>query len=130
MADGSVNFTNDSEYVVFSTNGKTMIGRFYKDTPSLPTGGVHLTLMPTDVYYVANPAEVVFELKVPEKDDGGSAELKWKLNPLYYPDLVATDTGSKEVLFSFPKSTVALSAIGGTLIDSTLLSAYQEISGK
>ena len=128
MADGSVSFTSGSEYVVYSYHGKTMIGKFYKTAPTPVTaeGGVHASLgYDTNCYFVANPAEIVFDLKIPAS---GSADLNWTIKPMYYHDLVAsTNTNYSEVIITYPKSEVSLSNIGGTVINSVLLEAYKEI---
>lgn len=130
MADGSINFDNDSgsEYVIFSYCGKTMIGRLYKDVPTtLHDKGVHKVMGVSDVYYVANPAEFEFSLLIPPT---GNATVSWNIKPFYYKDLVVSTEASTEIIVAYHKSQVCLSNIGGTMIDSTLLNAYQSLCGK
>ena len=129
MADGSISFTSGSEYVIFSHCGKTMIGKFYKNAPTVVNadGGVHKTLgvSGSNYYYVANPAELVFNLVIPSS---GSADLKWEIKPVFYPDLVAsTNTNYSDIIFTYPKESVALCSIGGTVINGTILDAYKEL---
>lgn len=71
-------------------------------------------------YFVKNPAEVEMELTIPAT---GSAELKWKVKPLYYKDLIV-DTNYHDVVATYPKSQVILTNIGGTTIDVALRDAY------
>ena len=116
-------FTNDT-CVIFYHCGKTMIGRFYKEVPSEISGKdtVHETLGTTsDVYYVKKPAEIVFELNVPAS---GSAQLKWEIKPIFYDDLVNSDS---ELYATFPKDSVVLTNLAGDKINNLITTAYSDI---
>jgi hypothetical protein len=125
----AINFTDGSDYVVFHFSGNTYIGRFHTSVPSqvTATGGTHDSLTyDENCYYVENPAKVDADLTIPAS---GSAELNWKITPVLFRDLVNTsaDTNYNSIVFTYPKSQVAISNIGGDIIDATLLSAYKEL---
>lgn len=116
------------EYVIFQYCGKTMMGKFFKNRPAevSAAGGSHAVLgFDTNCYYVFNPAEIEFDLTIPST---GSADLKWKVKPIYYKDLIG-DTNSLylNVVATYPKSQVILTNIGGTTIDQTLRDAYSAL---
>lgn len=124
----AINFTDGSDYAVFSYSGNTYIGKFYVEVPMEVSadGGTHSSLGYTDeCYFVANPAEIETTLTIPSS---GSAELSWKVKPVFYKDLVGSeDSKYRNIVFTYPKSQVALGSIGGDIIDAKLLAAYKEL---
>lgn len=128
----SIDFTDGSDYVIYQYSGKTFIGKFYKDSASTKpsqvtvSGGTHATLgFDSNCYYIENPAELEIELSIPST---GSAELTWKIKPAFYKELIASNNADyKTFIFTVPKSLVAISNVGGDIIDSTLLAAYEEL---
>lgn len=129
----SIDFKDGSDYVIYQYNGKTFIGKFHKTIPSQVSakGGTHYELggtshfTSTNYYYIENPAELEIELNIPST---GSAELTWKIKPAFYKELIASNEADyKTFVFTVPKSLVAISNVGGTLIDATLLAAYEEL---
>lgn len=129
MADGNIDFSKGSEYVIFSHYGKTMIGKFYKSAPAIVTQskGIHdsLPYSGVSVFYVANPAVIEWDLSIPS---GDSAELSWKITPLYFKPMInSTSSNYNEVIVTYPMDSIAITTIGGTIINSTLLAAYKEL---
>lgn len=130
MADEEINYT-DGVYVIFYYCGKTMIGKFTTSVPQeiSNSGGVHASLdaprTSSNVYFVLNPAEIEFNLEIPST---GSADLNWKIKPLFYKDMIgSTNTFYSNVATTFPKSEVVLTNICASAIDSILLAAYKEL---
>lgn len=116
----------DSEIVIFSYAGKSMIGELYN--PEKITVGDNTVLGVMGVtasthYIVNNPCIIEFTIISPNT---GSSTINWKLTPLYYRDLIG-DTTVTSARFSFRKEEVALSDIANTTIDTNLLSAYKEL---
>lgn len=133
MSDANIDFSKGSEYVIFSHYGKTMIGKFYKSLENKPaiitqTDGIHSSLPYSDdvsVFYVANPAVIEWDLTIPS---GDSAELSWKITPLYFKPMInSTSSNYNEVIVTYPMASIAITTIGGTIINSTLLAAYKEL---
>jgi hypothetical protein len=125
----AINFTDGSDYAIFAFAGKTYIGNFSTSVPMEVSadGGTHSSLgYDQECYFVSNPAEIETTLTIPAS---GSAELNWKITPVLFKDLVNTsaDTNYNSIVFTYPKSQVAISNIGGDIIDATLLSAYKEL---
>jgi hypothetical protein len=127
----AINFSDGSDYVIYMAWGKTYIGKFYKSGASKPgnfgaTGGTHASLgYDSTSYIIENPCEIELDLSIPST---GSAQLAWKLKPAFYKDLIGTtDTNYHTFVFSLPRSQVAISNVGGDIIDSTLLAAYEEL---
>ena len=113
--------------LIFSHCGKTMIGEFQYDTGVSPEftseTSVHTKLGITDgVYYVKNPAEIVFDLDVPAS---GSAQLKWEIKPLFYKDL----TSDTDVFATYPKDSVVITNICDDNMNSLITAAYNDICG-
>ena len=95
------------------------------------TSGTHGSLGGTthfvkdNYYFVENPAELEIELSIPST---GSAELTWKVKPAFYKELISSDESNyASFFFTYPKSLIAISNLGGDTIDSTLLAAYEEL---
>lgn len=133
MADANIDFSKGSEYVIFSHYGKTMIGKFYKDDPDnkpaiiTQTGGIHSSLPYSNVsvFYVANPAVIEWDLTIPS---GDSAELSWRITPLYFKPMINSNSSNyNEVIVTYPMASIAITTIGGSIINSTLLAAYKEL---
>ena len=129
-----IDFSDGSEYVIYQNSGKTYIGKFYKisdvekDIPAQiqVTGGVHDSLgYDTNCYYVENPALIEADLTIPAS---GSAELSWKITPVFFKDLISSsESDYSSVFFTYPKSQIAICNIGGSVIDETLMRAYKEL---
>ena len=77
----------------------------------------------SEYYNISNPCIIEFSLTTPNT---GSSTLNWKLTPMYYVDLLG-DSQVSSAVFSFKKEEVVLSDIGGSTINSNLLSAYKEL---
>lgn len=124
----AIDFSDGSDYVIYTTSGKTFIGKFHKGIPSDITreNGIHNVLgYETGSYIVENPAEIIFNLQIPPT---GSADLKWTIHPIFYNDMIGSNESDyRSIFFTYPKSQIAISSIGGDIIDSELLSAYKEL---
>ncbi len=113
--------------VIFSHSGKTMIGKIFfgesEITDFTSEESVFVALgVNTDVYYVKNPAEIVFDLDVPAS---GSAQLKWEVKPLFYKDLV----NDGDVCVTYPKNLVTITNLSGDKINQLIVAAYNDICG-
>ena len=124
----AINFTDGSDYAIFAFAGKTYIGNFSTSEPIEVSadGGTHSSLgYDQECYFVSNPAEIETTLTIPAS---GSAELSWKIKPVFYNDLVGSEESKyRNIVFTYPKSQVALGSIGGDIIDAKLLAAYKEL---
>lgn len=91
------------KYIIFGYSGKTMMGKIHLDTSTTAfvNDSVQHVLELNDVYYIYNPAEIVFDLTIPSS---GSADLNWEVKPMYFKDVLSTDVASTDVVFAFPKS--------------------------
>ena len=128
--------TESGEIVIFSHCGNTMIGRLYANKPAdivgssdedgnATEGSIQHIMQPADVYWIANPAIIKWDLKIPSE---GTAKLNWTIEPLYYKQLItSTDSLYNNVYVSYPKSSVALTNLHSTVLNVTLLDAYTEI---
>lgn len=127
----AVDLTKGYETILFAWQGRTMIGKVWKDsavpTSDIADGSVLKTLVPdlSDYYIIHNPCEIQYNITTPAQ---GSAELNWTLKPYYYKNLLS-DTGVTYASFAFYKDDVALSNIGGTTIHPDILAAYKELVG-
>ena len=127
------------EYVIFTHDGNTMIGKLFPSKPEngdiygeeledgTRQGSIQFIMItkPDDYYWIANPAKIDFKLDIPAS---GDADLKWSITPVFFPDLISVqDTLFDTIYVTYPKSTVALTNIGGSVINSTILDAYKEL---
>lgn len=128
---------------LFSIGGKTMIGKiitypkkstvgsganydttdgngFFMDTLELNSEGTDINY--DKYYFIKNPAEIVYDLKIQEGETG---KLTWSVIPFLFGAL-KTDP-SKDVVVAYEKSQVSISDALATTIHSDLISAYNEI---
>lgn len=139
--DGTINLDesgNIGDYVIFSHCGKTMIGKLFPKMPKeqitgteaadgSKSGAIQFVMIDdeSDYYWIANPAQIEFNLDIPSS---GDADLKWKITPVFFPDLVASTKSIYDTIYvSYPKASVALTNIGGTVINSVIKDAYKEL---